>query len=45
MDIWTGLIRFRNYDKQMPIPFKVYADIEYFNKKVNFKKGDNTTFY
>ena len=32
----SGLIRFRNYDKQIPIPFKIYKDIEYFNKKVNF---------
>ena len=41
----SGFIKFKNYDKQIPLPFKIYADIEFFNKKVNFKKGNNTTFY
>ena len=36
---------FKNYDRQIPIPFKIYADIECFNKKVNIKKGKSTTFY
>ena len=22
----TGLIKFKNYEKQLPIPFKIYAD-------------------
>ena len=37
--------KFKNYDKQIPSPSKIYADIECFNKKINFKKGNNTTFY
>ena len=38
-------IKFTNHDRQIPIPFKIYADIECFNKKVNFKKCKSTTFY
>ena len=34
----SGFIKFKNYDKQIPLPFKIYADIECFNKKVNLKK-------
>ena len=41
----SGFIKFKNYGKQIPLPYKIYADIECFNKKVNFKKGNNTTFY
>ena len=41
----SGVIKFKNFDKQIPIPFRNYADIEFFNKKANFKKGNNTTFY
>ena len=37
-------MKLKNYDKQIPIPFKIDADIECFNKKINFKKGKNTTF-
>ena len=40
-----GTIKFTNFDKQIPIPFKIYADIECFNKKVNIRKGESTTFY
>ena len=24
----TGVIKFKNYEKQLPIPFKIYADSE-----------------
>ena len=41
----TGIIKFKNFDKQTPIPFKTYADSECFNKKINFKKGDYTKVY
>ena len=41
----SGFIKFKNYANQVPIPFKIYADIECFNEKVNFEKGNNTTFY
>ena len=40
-----GTIKFTNQDKQIPIPFKIYADMECFNKKVNIRKGKSTTFY
>ena len=40
-----GTIKFTNYAKKIPIPFKIYAHIECFNKKVNIRKGKNTTFY
>ena len=39
-----GIIKFKNYDKQIPTPFKIYADIECFIKKVNFKKCTKTTY-
>ena len=41
----SRFIKFKNYGKEIPLPYKIYADIECFNKKVNFKKGNNTTFY
>ena len=40
-----GIIEFKNFDKQTPIPFKIYADIECYNKKVNIKKAKSTSFY
>ena len=41
----SGTIKFTNYHKQIPIPFKIHADIECFIKKTNFKKGNKTTYY
>ena len=41
----TGTIKFKNFDKQIPIPFKVYADTECFDKKVNIRKGESTSLY
>ena len=32
----TGIIKFKTFDKLIPIPFKIYADTECFNKRVNF---------
>ena len=40
-----GIIKFNNYDKQLPIPFKIYADIECYNKKINIQKGKSTKLY
>ena len=40
-----GTIEFRNYDKHIPTSFRIYVDIESFNKKVNIRKGRSTTFY
>ena len=31
-----GIIKFKNYFKQMPVPFKIYADFE-----CNFKNNKN----
>ena len=41
----TGTIKFKNFDKQIPIQFKVYADTECFDKKVNIRKGESTSLY
>ena len=38
----TGTIKFKNFNNQKPLPFKVYADTECFNKRVNIRKGKNT---
>ena len=29
----SGIIKFKNYEKQIPIPFKIYADTECFLKR------------
>ena len=31
----SGIIKFTNYNKQIPILFKIYADKEYFLKELN----------
>ena len=41
----TGIIRFKNYDKQTPIPFKIYAHSECLLKRVNINKGGYTELY
>ena len=41
----TGTIKFKNFDKQIPIPFKFYADSECLLKRVNIKKGGYTKIY
>ena len=41
----SGIIKFKNYKKQIPILFKIYADTECFLEKTNFYKGENTTKY
>ena len=41
----TGAIKFKNFDKQKPIPFKIYADSECMLKRVNIKKGWYTKLY
>ena len=40
-----GTMEFTSYDKQIPTSFRIYVDIESFNKKVNIRKGRSTTFY
>ena len=34
-----GIIKFENYFKQIPVPFKIYADFECNLKKVKCNKG------
>ena len=41
----TGTIKFKNFDKQIPTLFKIYADTECFNKRVNINKGGYIKLY
>ena len=34
-------IKFTNYEKQVPIPFKIYADTEFFLKRTNSYTGEH----
>ena len=38
----TGIIKFKNFDKQIPIPFKIYADTECLLKRIDIKEGKYT---
>ena len=40
-----GIIRFENYFKQIPVPFKIYADFECNLKKVKCNEGSYTKKY
>ena len=35
----TGVIKFENYEKQIPIPFNIYADTECLLKRINIDEG------
>ena len=41
----TGTIKFKNFDKQILIPFKIYADSGCFNKRVNINTSGYTKLY
>ena len=41
----SGIIKFMNYNKQIPILFKIYADTECFLKRTKTKEGEHTTKY
>ena len=41
----TEIIKFKNFDKQIPIPFKIYADSECLLKIININKGGYTELY
>ena len=41
----SGKIKFTNYEKQVPIPFKIYADTECLLKRTNSYEGEDTTKY
>ena len=38
----SGIIKFTNYNKQIPILFKIYADTECFLKRTKIKEGEHT---
>ena len=38
----SGIKKFKNYEKQIPIPFKIYADTECFLKRTNSYEGEHT---
>ena len=41
----SGVIKFRNYNKQIPILFKIYAYRECFLKRTELKEGERTIKY
>ena len=41
----SGIIKFTNHNKQIPILFKIYADAECFLKRVDSYKGEDTIKY
>ena len=41
----SGVTKFTNYNKQMPILFKIYADTECFLKRTKIKEGEYTIKY
>ena len=40
-----GKIKFNNYQNLIPVPFKIYGDIECFNKNIDVQKGKHTKLY
>ena len=40
-----GTIKFKNFDKPIPIPFKIYADSECFFEKTNIDLSEHTKLY
>ena len=41
----SGIIKFTNYNKQIPIIFKIYTDRECFLKRNKIGEGEHTTKY
>ena len=41
----TGAIKFKNFNNQIPIPFKIYADTECLVKRTNISLGKHTKLY
>ena len=41
----TGKTKFKNFDKQIPIPFKIYVDSECLLKRVNINEGGYSKLY
>ena len=40
-----GTIKFKNFEKKIPILFKIYADTECFLKRTKLEEGEHTTKY
>ena len=40
-----GIIEFENYFKQLQVPFKIYADFEYYLRDVEIYEGSYTRKY
>ena len=45
VDVEKGIIEFENYFKQLPVPFKIYADFECNLRDVECYEGTNTKYY
>ena len=41
----TGIIKFKNHGKQIPIVFKIYAETEWLLKRINISEGRYTKLY
>ena len=41
----SGIIKFTNHNKQITIPFKIYADTECFLRRTKIEEGEHTTKY
>ena len=41
----TGIIKFKNYHKQIPIALKIYADTECLLKRINIEEGRYKKLY
>ena len=41
----TWIIKFKNFDKQIPIPFKIYADTKCLLKRIDIPLGKYTKLY
>ena len=41
----TGIIKFKNFEKQISIPFKIYTDTECLLKRINIDEGKYTKLY
>ena len=41
----TGVIKFKNCEKEIPIPLKIYADTECLSERINIDEGKYTKLY
>ena len=40
----SGIIKFKNYEKQVPIIFKIYDETECFLARTNFYEGEHKNY-